>query len=668
MSNSLLSGKIEIRIENHNQEAYIEKFFAFDLEDNPYSTDDIVEILNNEGIVYGYSTEIIEFYLESIKQNGEILYNILIAQIDKPLKKGAENLSFISKYPYSPLDEKRWKMIDDYLRNFTLEKYSFFPFPVLFVHKGETIARFNKLEENLAGKNFLGEEILPNRNSIIDFSAGEGVFLDKNSFSFVAGTSGYLIINNNNIHVRSPFYLTKDKYELYFINLPRFNDEIPTNDEILDFAEKASIKKHYIIANPLQDLTPGIHSLLASGKQPTESFDAELEIKFTLETTVGKVDEKGVIDFKEKKTFTDVEEGTLLAIKKNPITGKDGENLVGNPLPARHPKDVIMKTGMGLRIDKGEKYIKYYAATDGIIDYKNEVLSIFPTITISGDVNYGSGNVKTKVNVFITGNVSEGFKVVSDKNITINGAIEDNTYVYAKGDIYVKGGIIGENANVECDGNLTAKYVENANIKCKGNINIQRFINNGDIICGGNMIVFGHAINLNERGAIVNSIIKIKKNVMVPVIGSDANTPTEITLGYDPALLKKIENYKTILEKIDQEIIDIKAKYEEDITLENILTIIKDYARSVKDDIINSIKKIQTIQKKKDMVSKILERENFNHDFLLKNSKIDITQKCFPTIIIHMEHLQLTIDKMETAKTIYYNPEEKVLEIIPFVV
>ncbi len=667
MSNSLLSGEIKIRIENHNQDAYIEKFYASDPEDNPYSAQDIIDVLNNEGIIYGYSKEIIEYYLESIRQNGEILYNVLIAQIDKPLKKGAEYLKFISKYPYNPLDEKRWKLVDEYLRNFTLERYSILPFPVLFVHKGETIGRFYKLDEQIIGKNFLGDDLMPNRNSTIDFSAGEGVFLDKNSFSFVAGTSGYLVINNNIIHVRNPFYLTKDKYELYFINLPRYNDIIPTNDEILDFAEKASIKKHYIVANPLKDLTPGIHCLLGSGKQPTESFDAELELKFKIETSIGKVDEKGVIDYKEKKTFTDVEEGTLLAVKKLAVTGKDGENLIGNPLPARHPKDVIMKTGMGLRIEKGEEFIHYYAATDGIIDYKNEVLSVFPTITISGDVNYGSGNVKTKVNVFITGNVSEGFKVVSDRNVTINGAIEDNTYVYAKGDVYVKGGIIGEKAIVECEGNLTARYIENATVKCKGSLNIQRFINKGNVECGGNVIVFGHAINLNERGAIVNSIIKLKQNLMAPVIGSDANTKTEITLAYDPSLLKKINNYKTTLEKLDQEIIDIKAKFEEDITLDNILTIIKDYARSVKDEIIDAIKKVHNIQKKKEMVSKILERENANHETLLKNSKLDITQKCFPPIVVHMEHLQHTFEKMETAKTVYYNPEEKVLEVIPFV-
>jgi hypothetical protein len=104
-----------------------------------------------------------------------------------------------------------------------------------------------------------------------------------------------------------------------------------------------------------------------------------------------------------------------------------------------------------------------------------------------------------------------------------------------------------------------------------------------------------------------------------------------------------------------------------DITLDNILTIIKDYARSVKDEIIDAIKKIQNIQKKVDMVTKILERENINHEKLLQNSKLDITQKCFPPIIIHMEHLQLTIENMENAKTIYYNPEEKVLEEIPFV-
>jgi len=667
MSNSLLNGEIKIRVENHNQDAYIEKFYSSDPDGNLYSTQDIIDILNNEGIIYGYSEEIIEYYLESIRANGEILYNVLIAQIDKPLKKGAENLKFISKYPFKPMDEKRWKIIDNFLRDFSLEKYSLLPFPALFVHKGETIARFNKVEENIIGKNFLGNELLPNRNSTVDFSAGEGVFLDKNSFSFVAGTAGYLVINNNNIHVRNPFYLTKDKYELYFINLPRFNDSKPTNDEILDFAERASIKKHYIVTNPLKELTPGIHCLLGSGVQPTESFDAELELKFKIETTIGKVNDKGIIDYKEKKTFTDVEEGTLLAVKKVPITGKDGENLIGNPLPARHPKDIIMKTGIGLRIDKGEKYINYYAASDGIIDFKNEVLSVFPTITISGDVNYESGNVKTKVNVFITGNVSEGFKVISDRNITINGAIEDNSYIYAKGDIYVKGGIIGEKTIVECDGNLTAKYIENSTIKCKSNINIQRFINKGNVVCGGNIIVFGHAINLNERGAIVNSKIKLRNNLMAPVVGSDANTPTEITLAYYPSLLKKINIYKNTLEKLDQEIINLKSKFEEDITLDNILTIIKDYARSVKDEIIDAIKKIQNIQKKVDMVTKILERENINHEKLLQNSKLDITQKCFPPIIIHMEHLQLTIENMENAKTIYYNPEEKVLEEIPFV-
>jgi hypothetical protein len=449
---------------------------------------------------------------------------------------------------------------------------------------------------------------------------------------------------------------------LYYYKYKSDTNDYPGIDDIKAYLNKNKISERFLLNTDLSSVSNGTVALIAKGLVPEESTDAKILYHYEVAEKGSKLDENGQINFREIQSFTDVKENQVIATKTQPVKGRNGEDLFGGVIPSRNPRDLGIKCGLNTFKEENDEEIKIISATEGIVDNKNGIISVFPQLRFPGDIDYGTGNIHTKVNVHINGTVCTGFTVQSEKNIFINGSIEDNCVIEAGGDIYVQNGATGQNTKLIAGGNLSIKFIEGSKFSVKGNVNVQRFLLGAEGECGDTMVIMGAGVNLNERGAIVDCDLKIKNSLIVPTIGNEAGTKSTIEFGYDGVMHSRIVNLTEAVEKLKAQINEINDKFEVDITSPNIHVIIKNFAKSVKDDIITAIQEKNKLESKMNMMQGMLDKELESKRAILEKANLQFTKKVFPTLHLECDGAVKVIDTLQPPSKFYLDLETHWIE------
>lgn len=655
-----LKGKTEIKINGQGTSVSIIKLYPYNEDESLIEYKHIQSLLQSNNIIYGIDEALIEYYLKLSILENKSFSDIIIAQSKMPIKKGASCLKF-TKSPYQYDEISKWAFFDKLLKEYKTELNKI-PYPLVYHNKDEVIATLSAANDNISGKSVIGEETLPGRFVSSSFNAGENVRFDESKQAFIAGISGYLMVKESTLSIVAPFFVSPDKMQLVYYNYKKTIQEHPKESDILSYLSKNKISETYLKTKNLSDTETDSIRVIAEGLMPEESIDAIVELYFSTSNKIVEKGENDIIDFREILSFSDVKENEVLAIKKNPFKGNNGEDIFGGIIPSRTPKDAVIKCGLNTFKEETEYEMKIISKSDGIIEYKNSIISVFPQLRFNSDIDYGTGNIHAKVNVYISGSIRTGFKVQSEKNIFINGSIEDNCLIEAGGDIYIQNGASGSNTHLSAGGDISIKFVEGCKLTAKGNINVQRFILGSEIECGDTIAVMGSGINLNEKGAIIDCDIKVKNTLIVPSIGNESGTKSTITFAYDTALYTKISNLQEAIDKLKEQIQVINDNYEVDITSPTIHTIIKNFAKSVKDDIIAAIQEKNKLEQKMIMMQNMLNKETEIKDILLRRSSVQISRKVFPPLILECDGTNKVVDTVQPPSRYYLDIETHWIE------
>ncbi|MCD4650632.1 MAG: FapA family protein [Candidatus Cloacimonetes bacterium] len=635
-------------------------------DDSPVSADLLLELLAKRGVNTGVDEEALRYYVNLAKETGKVWVNLMIAQGEPAIPRGKPVLKINVPVDCEPSNRIRWGFLSNYMASGDFNTEISLLSKSILLHEGQVFATVLPTTEQKMGKTIYGKETSPARVRYHEWEAGENVHYDEKKQIFSAGCCGYLFLRENIVGIKEALVLSENDMKILFINLPRTNPaELPDEKEMESFARKRSLPDDVLLTDELMQLPSFQHIIVASGSLPGESKDAKIKLISSIENTIGVEDEHGKIDWKECEVFHNVSEGEVLAEKQLPQQGKAGINLFGKIISARLPKDVPFTPGGGTRSETDEEagIMRVYAVEDGILEYKNNILSVFSVMNIRGNVDYSTGHIKTKANVNVQGDIQAGFNVETSRNLIVSGTIEDNCKVKAGGGIQVMGGIIGEETVVECKGDLIAKYVEMCNVKVDGLMTIQRYIRGAKCLIKGNLTVFGHGINLNERGALVDAEIKISGSVFIPVVGSDAGLKSSIWFGHNEALARKIARREKTLKGLHDKIQILNDQFDEvDITASDIYRKMQQIPALTKEKVIQAIQEKNSLDKKITMMQEILDKELAERIKMLESSRVNISKKIIPDLVLHCDDMQLTIDTIEAPSMFYFNLKSRLIE------
>jgi len=349
---------------------------------------------------------------------------------------------------------------------------------------------------------------------------------------------------------------TSNKMEAYLvIEAPVGEGKWPTVEEAFEALKSQNIVfgvDEEAVKEAINSQKAGSY-LVASGQPPVAGKDAEFRFLFSL--TPGEhslaEDEYGRVDYREVQTVQNVVVGEVLAEKIPATPGEPGYDVFGNTLKPVPGKDKNLRLGKNVVMTNDGLHV--VSTINGEPSFSGGKLSVFPIHEVKGDVDFKTGNINFRGSVVVRGNVTAGFKVEADGDITVYGMVEAADLT-AGGNITINGGISGMGkAQIHCVGDFAAKYVEHAFINCDGNVLIKEAMMYCQVNANGKVSVD------TGKGLIVGGIIRAGEEISAKIIGSKFGTVTEMEVGVRPKmkiefqeLEDQIKENKTQLDKAEK--------------------------------------------------------------------------------------------------------------------
>jgi uncharacterized protein (DUF342 family) len=325
--------------------------------------------------------------------------------------------------------------------------------------------------------------------------------------------------------------------------------------QIVKGLEALGIKKIDTESIPalLSDLEIGKRVVVATGVPPERGRDGEIEYHFDTQRKrpAAQRDRPGRVDHRELNLIQNVKKGDTLATATRPGAGVAGRNVFGEGLPALPGKPAQIRCGRGVQlVENGSKAV---AAHDGMVTFDDGKIGVVSVYTVTGDVDYETGNIRFLGDIVVGRHVKEDFKVESTGNVRVYGNV-DRGDIEAGGSVEVSGGILGkEGVAVRAQEDITAGFADNANIVAGGTVTVRGEVFRSNIRAG-TVVVEG------VKGAVIGGTISASHEIRVGNAGNPKTAPrTVLQIEPDPTLTQQLENAQKELAQLRR---DAKAANE----------------------------------------------------------------------------------------------------------
>jgi uncharacterized protein (DUF342 family) len=306
--------------------------------------------------------------------------------------------------------------------------------------------------------------------------------------------------------------------------------------------------------------------LIAKGEEPSNEIGAFFSINPRVFSHPKIPEGNARVDYRTYTPFVIVKKDQVLARLRPRREGKVGMDVHGEGLPFQTLQPAGVRGGENTRTE--EDLIR--AEINGQMLEKSGVLDVKDTLTIKGAVGYATGNIIFPGDVFITGPVSDGFKIYAGGSVTIKQTF-DVTDAIAKGDLKVSGGIIGRGRGLlKIGGSLKTKFIENCRAAVRKTCIVDSAIINSQVWTLEN-------VEMGDRGLILGAEIYALKGVKTGYIGKEEGKATTIRCGVDFTIEQAKENTNSLIKRLAirirqvREFIDAEEDAEKrDTMLENL--------------------------------------------------------------------------------------------------
>lgn len=280
-------------------------------------------------------------------------------------------------------------------------------------------------------------------------------------------------------------------------------------------------------------------AMIAKGSQPIPGHDAHLRFEVEIGSIPGKIMGNGKIDFHERKMFTSVRKGELIATKVPATSGTAGANVLGHPIPQQLGQDIKLSVVDNAAYDEESGEVR--ATKPGILSVVQNTIKVSSKLTIPGDINFSTGNIEAKDAVDIGGSVLPGFQVNAQGDLRIGGGIRSAT-VISQGNVLVQEGVSGKQTVMRVTGDVDIPFVEQATITVGGTVIIHRQAYYSRVFAGGD-------IHCQEESKVLGGITMAGGNLSLGHVGSENAVPALIAAGTDG---KQYLRYEALQQEITE--------------------------------------------------------------------------------------------------------------------
>ena len=289
----------------------------------------------------------------------------------------------------------------------------------------------------------------------------------------------------------------------------------------------------------------GVSTVVAHGMLAQEGSDATFEeLVEHVANRAPKLNDQGLIDYREHGTVEVVTPGMSLMRRHPAIPGVDGSTVRGRVLAARPVHDVpFAATLAGTRFAKDDLNLLEAAVTGQPVLVPGGV--IVEQVLQVQDVNMATGNIHFDGSVKVKGDVVQGMKIEASGDIVVCGMV-DGGILQAGGDIHVGGGVI-VHARLRAGGAVSARFAQDVSIRA------------GTLLTLADMALECELESLNQieigaqshgRGRLIGGNTTVMMRLSVPVLGSSKAGLTRVVMGANAELTQR---YNALNERLQKE-------------------------------------------------------------------------------------------------------------------
>ncbi len=253
------------------------------------------------------------------------------------------------------------------------------------------------------------------------------------------------------------------------------------------------------------------------------------------------------LDIREMQQRATVKSGQLVAMIKHKEPPVPGRNIYGDDVPSPPDEQLIINVGEGIQQREPGKY---YATSDGLPMLEGDSISLSKVLVHNGDVNLSTGNIRFDGPVEIKGSIESGAVVETSGDLIVHGTIRGGK-VRVAGSMQAKAGIVtGVTGRIQVKHDITAEFIENSNIICGGNMVVAKALINSEVICGGQIKVQG------KTGIVAGGHISVKDSLITGNLGFRHGAATVLNVGVDARVARAIDIRQVRLDKLTKKQLD----------------------------------------------------------------------------------------------------------------
>ncbi|WP_066047204.1 DUF342 domain-containing protein [Robertmurraya korlensis] len=339
------------------------------------------------------------------------------------------------------------------------------------------------------------------------------------------------------------------KMRIHVTEAQLYSEREKIDSEIMDALHAHGINNGVLEMQVKQPLA-NKEFVIAKGEPALAGADAVVRY-YQLSDRKPMIREDGKADFFDLQFIDEVNVGDWLGEKVPFSEGVPGRTVLGEVLLPKKGKDkpLFYDPKTVEKIENDDVTI-LKALVDGVVQYIDGKISVGNHLMINSDVGTGTGNIHFDGSVTINGIVSAGFSVKATQDISILGELGISGVKEVEsesGDIFIKGGVFGNNLTViKAAKNIFLKHANECTLEAGEDIHIGYYAL-GAKIKGRNIIAN------EQKGKIIGGTIEAKGKVSAAVFGNRLERKTYI----------HVEGFNRF--ELEQELSELLPRYKEKI-------------------------------------------------------------------------------------------------------
>jgi len=429
------------------------------------------------------------------------------------------------------------------------------------VTPGTVIAEKQPKKAAVPGKNIKNQPVIAQQEIIGSLPLlGDGVYLSDDGTKVISKVQGIAVVENDITSVLPIDFngsvdlsISSDEMTATLNIHPALKDGLmPSEEEIRSLITRSGIVCG-IDESKLQELFTSLSSgkeiplepvVIATGTLPVKGKDGEVVFCFDTEKSLKpRLNPDGSVDYKSISIITPVKKGQKLATLSAPKKGIEGRTVTGRKIEAVDGKPAKLPAGENTKPDP-DYPDSLLSDIEGFVRLNGDLIEVEEGLTINGNVDFSTGNIKYDRDVVINGDVKSGFDVDCGGDLQVSGAIEDSN-LKAGGSVLCRYGFVGQGKGIiTAKGSINLGFMKNQTVKSWKNVSIAREAINCNIFAREAIFIYG--MPLSAAGGVLTA----RDQIVVNTVGNRSGTKTLLEVGVDFSRTEELQNVTEEINKV----------------------------------------------------------------------------------------------------------------------